>query len=197
MIDFIEGRLAYKSNKDIVLVCNGIGYSIIMSEYEIRSISLDENMKIFTRLIVREDSLTLYGFLDRNSRTLFDFLTTVSTIGPKVAMGILSNMEIVNIVKYIKTSNIEQLTKAPGIGKKTAQRIILELKDKLDGFDFLLAKTEDDFEEYEENLDKEPAIEALTNLGYNKYEASKALEKVDMSLDISEIIKQALKNLGR
>lgn len=197
MIDFIEGRLAYKSSKDIVLVCNGIGYSITMSEYEIRSISLDENMKIFTRLIVREDSLTLYGFLDRDSRMLFDLLTTVSTIGPKVAMGILSNMEIVNIVKYIKTSNIEQLTKAPGIGKKTAQRIILELKDKLDGFDFLLAKTEDNFEEYEEDIDKEPAIEALINLGYNKYEASKALEKVDMSLDISDIIKQALKNLGR
>ena len=168
-----------------------------MSEYEIRSISLDEDMKIFTRLIVREDSLTLYGFLDRDSRMLFDLLTTVSTIGPKVAMGILSNMEIANIVKYIKTSNIEQLTKVPGIGKKTAQRIILELKDKLDGFDFLLAKTENDFEEYEEDLDKEPAIEALINLGYNKYEASKALEKVDMSLDISDIIKQALKNLGR
>lgn len=197
MIDFIEGRLAYKSSKDIVLVCNGIGYSITMSEYEIRSISLDEDIKIFTRLIVREDSLTLYGFLDRDSRMLFDLLTTVSTIGPKVAMGILSNMEIVNIVKYIKTSNIEQLTKAPGIGKKTAQRIILELKDKLDGFDFLLAKTEDNFEEYEEDIDKEPAIEALINLGYNKYEASKALEKVDMSLDISDIIKQALKNLGR
>ena len=197
MIDFIEGRLAYKSNKDVVLFCNGIGYSITMSEYEIRSISLDEDMKIFTRLIVREDSLTLYGFLDRDSRMLFDLLTTVSTIGPKVAMGILSNMEIANIVKYIKTSNIEQLTKVPGIGKKTAQRIILELKDKLDGFDFLLAKTENDFEEYEEDLDKEPAIEALINLGYNKYEASKALEKVDMSLDISDIIKQALKNLGR
>ncbi len=197
MIDFIEGRLAYKSSKDIVLVCNGIGYSITMSEYQIRSISLDEDIKIFTRLIVREDSLTLYGFLDRDSRMLFDLLTTVSTIGPKVAMGILSNMEIANIVKYIKTSNIEQLTKVPGIGKKTAQRIILELKDKLDGFDFLLAKTENDFEEYEEDLDKEPAIEALINLGYNKYEASKALEKVDMSLDISDIIKQALKNLGR
>ena len=195
MIDFLRGTVTEINNKYIVVETNFIGYMINMSEIEIRELSPDDDVKIYTRLVVREDSLTLYGFLTRDVRRVFDLLTTVSSIGPKVGIGVLSNLSIADIIKAIRTSNIDSLTQAPGIGKKTAQRIILELKDKVSEFDIHI---EDEKETEIVNEDaKGPAVEALISLGYNKYEAQKALKSVDENLEISKMIKEGLKNLGR
>ncbi|CDZ75047.1 Holliday junction ATP-dependent DNA helicase RuvA [Peptoniphilus sp. ING2-D1G] len=196
MIDFLKGTIAKISLKYIILECGNIGYLVNMSENQIRELMTGEEIKIYTRLILREDSATLYGFLDEQYRDLFDLLTTVSSIGPKVGIGILSSLNLNEIIRSIRKSDIDILTRAPGVGKKTAQRIILELKDKISNFEF---------EEKEENIEdtvsgkglKEPAIEALISLGYNEFEARKALSNVDENLEISKMIKQALKNLGR
>ncbi|MDO5041216.1 MAG: Holliday junction branch migration protein RuvA [Peptoniphilus sp.] len=195
MIDFLKGTVSKVSLKYIILECGNIGYLINMSENQIRELMTGEEIKIYTRLIVREDSVTLYGFLDEEYRELFDLLTTVTSIGPKVGLGILSSLNLNEIVGSIRKSDIDVLTKAPGVGKKTAQRIILELKDKISNFEF---------EEKDESVAditakglKEPAIEALISLGYNEFEARKSLSNVDENLEISKMIKEALKNLGR
>lgn len=195
MIDFIKGNIDSKGLNYIVLENNNKGYLINMSDIEVRELELQENVKILTRLIVREDSITLYGFINNDSRDLFDLLTTVSSIGPKIAMGIISSISISKIINAINNSDVDTLTKAQGIGKKTAQRIILELKDKLDKYDFNIDKNEDLIIDREDNQD--PAVEALITLGYNKYEANLALKGIDKNQDISKIIKEALKNLGR
>ncbi len=196
MIDFLKGTISKVSLKYIILECGNIGYLVNMSENQTRELMTGEEIKIYTRLILREDSATLYGFLDEEYRELFDLLTTVSSIGPKVGIGVLSALHLNEIVGSIRKSDIDVLTRAPGIGKKTAQRIILELKDKISDFTF-----EDREESIEDTLSdkglKEPAIEALISLGYNEFEARKALSNVDENLEISKMIKQALKNLGR
>ncbi|MGO1579777.1 MAG: Holliday junction branch migration protein RuvA [Peptoniphilaceae bacterium] len=195
MIDFIKGNIDSKGLNYIVLENNSKGYLINMSDIEVRELELQENVKILTRLIVREDSITLYGFINNDSRDLFDLLTTVSSIGPKIAMGIISSISISKIINAINNSDVDTLTKAQGIGKKTAQRIILELKDKLDKYDFNIDENEDLILDKDDSQD--PAVEALITLGYNKYEANLALKEIDKNQDISKIIKEALKNLGR
>ncbi|MGO3751289.1 MAG: Holliday junction branch migration protein RuvA [Peptoniphilaceae bacterium] len=195
MIDFIKGNIDSKGLNYIVLENNSKGYLINMSDIEVRELELQENVKILTRLIVREDSITLYGFINNDSRDLFDLLTTVSSIGPKIAMGIISSISISKIINAINNSDVDTLTKAQGIGKKTAQRIILELKDKLDKYDFNIDENEDLILDKDDSQD--PAVEALITLGYNKYEANLALKGIDKNQDISKIIKEALKNLGR
>lgn len=196
MMDFIFGELVSIYDDSIVILNNGIGYSLRIPQMDMDKISIGEDLKIFTRMIVREDDISLYGFINKDSRTLFDLLTTVSGIGPKVGIGMLSNLSNSDIRGAILTENKAILTQAPGIGKKTGDRIILELKDKISKLVF------------EDNIDIEdkvvvkkddnlPAIEALITLGYNKYEAEEALKNVDETLDISKKIKEALKQLGR
>ncbi len=196
MMDFIFGELVSIYDDSIVILNNGIGYSLRIPQMDMDKISIGEDLKIFTRMIVREDDISLYGFINKDSRTLFDLLTTVSGIGPKVGIGMLSNLSNSDIRGAILTENKAILTQAPGIGKKTGDRIILELKDKISKLVF------------EDNIDIEdkvvvkkddnlPAIEALITLGYNKYEAEEALKNVDATLDISKKIKEALKQLGR
>ena len=196
MMDFIFGELVSIYDDSIVILNNGIGYSLRVPQIDIDKISIGEDLKIFTRMIVREDDISLYGFINKDSRTLFDLLTTVSGIGPKVGIGMLSNLSNSEIRKAILTENKAILTQAPGIGKKTGDRIILELKDKISKLVF-----EDNIDIEDKVLIKKddnlPAIEALITLGYNKYEAEEALKNVDETLDISKKIKEALKQLGR
>ncbi|MDO5715863.1 MAG: Holliday junction branch migration protein RuvA [Tissierellia bacterium] len=195
MIDYIRGKLVEKYDETIVVESNFIGYTINISAGT-EELILGEDIKIYTRLIVREDDMSLYGFIDKDSRLFFDLLKTVTGIGPRVANGIISTIQTSDLRQGILMEDEKTLMEAPGVGKKTAQRIILELKDKITKYSFEnleLTKNPPIMDSKEHT----PALEALLTLGYSEYEAMQALEKVDNTQDISLIIKDALKLMGR
>lgn len=194
MIEFLKGRVHSTDRGYLVLETNGIGYIINMVSRELHTFYKNEEVFINIRLILREDAAILYGFKDGETRNAFDLLTSVTGIGPKLAMGILDGDDVSNIAKYILSKDEKSLTKLPGVGKKSAQRIILELKDKVEKLNLDLDFTKEETPLFDENDD--PAVEALISLGYNVYDAKKSLEKVDASLDISERIREALKLMG-
>lgn len=194
MIEFLKGKVHSTDRGYLVLESNGIGYIVNMVERELHTFYEKEEVFINIRLVLREDAAILYGFRDTETRDAFDLLTTVSGIGPKLAMGILDGDDVTNIAKYIVSKDEKSLTKLPGVGKKTAQRIILELKDKIEKLNLDLCQVNKDETVFEEKDD--PAVEALISLGYNVYDAKKSLEKIDPSLDISERIREALKLMG-
>lgn len=194
MIEFLKGRVHSTDRGYLILETNGIGYIINMVSRELHTFYKNEEVFINIRLILREDAAILYGFKDSETRNAFDLLTSVTGIGPKLAMGILDGDDVSNIAKYILSKDEKSLTKLPGVGKKTAQRIILELKDKVEKLNLDLDFTKEETPLFDENDD--PAVEALISLGYNVYDAKKSLEKVDASLDISERIREALKLMG-
>ena len=194
MIEFLRGRVHSTDRGYLVLESNGIGYIVHMVERELHTFYENEEVFINIRLVLREDAAILYGFRDSETRDAFDLLTTVSGIGPKLAMGILDGDDVTNIAKYIISKDEKSLTKLPGVGKKTAQRIILELKDKIEKLNLDLSHVNKEETIFEEKDD--PAVEALISLGYNVYDAKKSLEKIDPSLDISERIREALKLMG-
>lgn len=194
MIEFLKGKVHSTDRGYLVLESNGIGYIVNMVERELHTFYEKEEVFINIRLVLREDAAILYGFRDTETRDAFDLLTTVSGIGPKLAMGILDGDDVTNIAKYIISKDEKSLTKLPGVGKKTAQRIILELKDKIEKLNLDLSQVNKDETVFEEKDD--PAVEALISLGYNVYDAKKSLEKIDPSLDISERIREALKLMG-
>lgn len=196
MIDYIYGEINLIEEDTVVVENNSIGYLIKMPLRDTSGYSVGIKEKIYTRLIVREDDMSLYGFKEKDTRILFDLLTTVSGIGPKVGLGILSNLSNSEIRTAIISEDKKILMQAPGIGKKTGDRIILELKDKVSKYEFDSNISVEDVAETKKD-DDSPAIEALITLGYNRYEAKEALEKVDKNLDISGKIKEALKQLGR
>lgn len=191
MIEFLKGKVHSTDRGYLVLEANGIGYIINMISRELHTFYKNEEVFINIRLILREDAAVLYGFKDSETRDAFDLLTTVTGIGPKLAMGILDGDDASNIAKYIISKDDKALMKLPGVGKKTAQRIILELKDKVEKLNLDLNLEKEFVNTFDENDD--PAVEALISLGYNVYDAKKALEKVDISLDISDRIREALK----
>lgn len=194
MIEFLRGKVVSNDKGYLVLENNGVGYIIYMISRELHSFYKNDEALINTRLILREDSATFYGFKSIKARDAFDLLTTVTGIGPKLAMGILDGDEVSNILKYILMKDEKSLTKLPGVGKKTAQRIIIELKDKVEK---LGVEIEPDEEIILSNYsDDDPAVEALISLGYNKFDAKKVLDKIDSNLDISDRIREALKFMG-
>lgn len=194
MIEFLKGKVHSTDRGYLVLESNGIGYIVNMVERELHTFYENEEVFINIRLVLREDAAILYGFRDSETRDAFDLLTTVSGIGPKLAMGILDGDDVTNIAKYIISKDEKSLTKLSGVGKKTAQRIILELKDKIEKLNLDLSHVNKEETIFEEKDD--PAVEALISLGYNVYDAKKSLEKIDPSLDISERIREALKLMG-
>lgn len=198
MLDFIKGNISEIYEGEIVLDNNDIGYLISISQLDISKLSLNEELKIYLRLILREDNISLYGFLNKDSRILFDLLNTVSSVGPKLSMTILGALGSSQLRSAILSEDANILTKSPGVGKKTANRIILELKDKIskksftEDLDLSILDSSDTID-----INNDPAIEALLSLGYNEYEAKIALRNVDQSQELSEIIRQALKVMAK
>lgn len=190
MYDFFKGIVEYKKNDHLVLLNNGIGYKIFASMNTLKELELYEEHTIFVELIVREDSLSLYGFYNELERDVYRLLTTVSGVGPKVALGLLSGLDLGNLVNAIKGADTSILTKAPGIGKKTADRIILELRDKMDGI--VIENTLP----ISNNL--RDAEDALGSLGYSNFEVVRVLKEIYVEgMSLEEIIKVALRNLVR
>ena len=194
MISYIKGTITHKGETFVVLECQGIGYKISVSDKALSRLDQQQETMLYTFLYVKEDSISLFGFLTEQEQSLFERLLSVSGIGPKGALGFLSQMTPQEIVLAIVSEDIRALTKAPGIGKKTAQRVVLELKDKVKAEDAL---KETHLEQKQENSGaKWEAIEGLTALGYSKSEAVKAVHaSYQEGLSVEEILKLALKKM--
>ncbi|TDT47625.1 Holliday junction branch migration protein RuvA [Fonticella tunisiensis] len=192
MIAHIKGIPEEYGEDYVVIDCGGVGYSISMPLNEIEKVKKQGGrVKIYTYHYVREDQMGLYGFLDKEALSMFKMLINVSGVGPKAALSMLSSISPSNMILAIITGDDKTLSKAQGIGKKLAQRIILELKDKFKDYSFL---PED--EETTGNIDQTgEAMGALMSLGYTRQEAASVLGKVDKTKSIEEIVKDALKLL--
>lgn len=180
MFSYIKGNLEVKSNGFVVIDVNGIGFKIFMSENAINKLEdIGKVVKVYTYMNVREDDISLYGFNSNEELRMFELLIGVSGIGAKSAVAILSNIEPSTFALAVISDDVDRLTKLPGIGKKSAQRIILELKDKLKNENVdVKVEAETIRTEIEDNKNKNEAIAALKVLGYRNTEIEKAFEKI-------------------
>ena len=192
MITQIKGRLIEKSPTELVVDCNGIGYSINISLNTYSQIGDDENIKLYTYLLIKEDSHSLYGFFKKSERSLFKLLISVSGVGASTARMMLSSLSPSEIISAIMSENVQVVQSIKGIGLKTAQRIILELKDKV------LSLDEAGDDSLTLNKQSEEASSALEVLGYSKKQTSKLLSKIiseNPGINVESIIKKALNKL--
>lgn len=193
MIHYIKGKISLKMETGIVVENIGIGYEILIPDNSpLYAAKEDEEVTIYTALVVREDDMSLYGFHDRENLDLFYTLRTVNGVGPKVAMALLSVLSSSDIKMAIGSEDAVSLTRAPGIGKKTALRIVLELKDKFKDFD--QGSSPEDVKIT--GSVKTEAINGLMGLGFSRSEALEAIKTVDTGgedLTTEELIRQALR----
>ena len=199
MIAYIKGKLETKSSTYVVVDVNGIGYKIFMSGTAISEMAeTGEEVKIHTHYYVREDNISLYGFNTQEELKMFELLLSVSGVGAKSAIAMLSAIKPSSFALAVISNDVKALTKIPGVGPKSAQRIILELKDKLKT-EQALAET-DDVEIktiIANNSNVDEAVTALQVLGYTRKEIEKAFERMpNKDLSVEDLIKQALKILG-
>ncbi len=207
MIRFVSGICEYIDEKEIVVNNQGIGYAIIVPDSVTDSIgSTGKEVKIFTYLSVREDAIQLFGFLKRDELELFKMLIKVSGMGPKSAIALLSTLSASDIKFAIIAGDSKAIAKAPGIGAKTAGKVVLELKDRIDYIESVedalgegevsskKSKNEDD----KSALIRREAAEALEALGYSPTDALKAIRSVDISEDMTteELLRQSLKHIS-
>ena len=191
MIATLEGRVSHKGADHLVLLVGGVGVEVSAPFRTIESINNDHAF-LFTRLIVREDSLTLYGFATETERELFDTFLKISGIGPKLAITILSTLSVDNVRAAVSNEKPEIMQRVPGVGKKTAEKIVFELRDKLPA-------TLDDLPSSDYASVNADVIDALIGLGYSVVEAQAAMQAIpaDAPEDSEERIFLALQSLGR
>ena len=192
MITQIKGRLIEKSPTELVIDCNGIGYSINISLNTYSQIGDDENIKLFTHLIIKEDSHSLYGFFKKSERSLFKLLISVSGVGASTARMMLSSLSPGEIISAIMSDSVQIIQSIKGIGTKTAQRVILELKDKV----MMLDESEN--EHFTLTNESTEASSALEVLGYSQKQTSKILTQImseNPGINVETLIKKALNKL--
>ena len=198
MIDYIRGKLADKELTHVAIETAGVGYSVSipLSTYE----KLPEPGKdalIYIHYYVREDDVKLYGFASKADREIFRHLITVNSVGPKVAMGIMSGISIENLVMYVNAGDTAGLKKVPGVGLKTAERIIIELKGKLGAYSSSPATSLPRSKSSIARGRKDEAYAAMLSLGYNDKQVAKAIDRVSLEIgedaQIEEWIRMALK----
>ena len=196
MIGYLRGKVTYLLADHAFLEVQGVGYRLFISDTTRRELRLNEEVRLFTYLSVREDALQLYGFATQREYDTFQLLISVSGIGPKVALGILSHITLDGLCRAIQNKQTTILTKLPGIGKKSAERLVLELKDKVSytGDEEELVLVSED-EVADDKIAEAQA--ALVSLGYTQAEITPALKKAAKGKDTAEIIKLALKFLSR
>jgi len=193
MIHHLKGQLIEKNPTYVVIECNGIGYSVNISLHTFSLISDSESVSLYTHLQVKEDSHTLYGFAEKSEREIFRLLISVSGVGTNTARMMLSSLQPREVTEAIASGNVPTIQSVKGIGAKTAQRIILDLKDKV-----LKVLGDDEVFISQSNTNKEEALSALEILGYNRRQAGKVVEKIlkeDPESTVESIIKLALKKL--
>jgi Holliday junction DNA helicase RuvA len=195
MIGYLTGKIVLKKPTKIILDVSGVGYLINISISTFEKIPEEsETVSLFTYLNVKEDALDLYGFWTIDEKEMFELLISVSGIGPKIAQSILSAIQIDELKEAIKFGNLSRLTATPGVGRKTAERMILELKDKVDSLDQI------DISRVSGFSIKNDAVLALTNLGYNQKTAANIIRQImesTPSVSIEELVKEALIKLNR
>lgn len=193
MYEFLSGRLTEKNPTFVVIDNNGIGYMVNISLNTFSKIKDEEKVKLYTYFYVREDAQILYGFADVNERELFRFLLSVSGVGASTARLILSSLTTEEVYEAITTGNASVLQSVKGVGGKTAQRIVIDLKDKLSKAGIELEKVD-----FAHNTIKDEALSGLLILGFNKLAAEKALNRIlkqGTVTNVEELIKEALKML--
>ena len=198
MFAYIKGSLEEKSNGYVVIEAGGVGYKIFMSNTSIGKLGERGNIvKVHTYYYVREDNVSLYGFSSKEELAMFELLISVSGIGAKSAITMLSNIEPSRFALAVITNDIKELTKIPGVGSKSAQRIVLELKDKLKA-DNEISKTKEIVSHIEKDDILDEATAALQILGYNRRDIEDVYSKFDRSdMTTEEIIRFSLRYLGK
>ena len=201
MYSYIRGELAEINSDHIVLDVNGIGYQIYIPTNSLNYLpSIGEMVKIHTYLYIREDAMMLYGFLTRDDLDMFKMLITVSGIGPKGGLGILSTLSTDDLRFAVLSDDAKAIAKAPGIGPKTAQRVIIDLKDKMSLEEAFEKKLEHTTNKVlpENNSIKNDAVLALNALGYSSTESLKTVSKVEITedMDVEDVLKAALKHMS-
>lgn len=193
MIHHLKGQLIEKNPTQVIIDCNGVGYEVNISLNTFTKIPDSEAISLYTYLQVKEDSHTLYGFAEKSEREIFKLLISVSGVGTSTARTMLSSLEPAEVTEAIASGNVPTIQSVKGIGAKTAQRVILDLKDKV-----LKVMGEDEVFVSQDNTNKEEALSALEILGYNRRQAGKVVDKIlkeDPASTVESIIKQALKKL--
>lgn len=194
MIHHIKGRLVEKSPTHAIIEASGIGYFLNISLITFSKLGNDENCTLYTHLSIKEDAHTLYGFVEKSEREIFRQLISVNGVGASTARIMLSSMTAEEITTAIVTSDVNALKSIKGIGAKSAQRIIVDLKDKLGKIDGI----EQNILTFANNTNRDEALSALLALGFIKNSVEKVLNKVlkaQPDLDVENLIKEALKNL--
>ena len=194
MIHHIKGRLVEKSPTHAIIEASGLGYFVNISLITFSKLGNDENCKLYTHLSIKEDAHTLYGFAEKGEREIFRQLISVNGVGASTARIMLSSMTAEEITTAIVTSDVNALKSIKGIGGKSAQRIIVDLKDKLGKIDGI----EQNILTFANNTNRDEALSALLALGFIKNSVEKVLNKVlkaQPDLDVEDLIKEALKNL--
>lgn len=189
MIGFLEGKLGGIAGGSALVICGGVGYKVAVSAYALGKIAGQETVALYIHTHVREDQLNLFGFLDEDELEMFELLISVSGIGPKAALGILSIADPNTIRTAIVHKDASLLTRVSGVGKKTAEKVIVELQNKV---------KESELHGTAQAVADQDALEALTAMGYTVGDAREALKLVAPDIrDVGARIRQALKNLGK
>ncbi len=190
MFAFIEGKVCIISEGIIAVLCGGIGYEIVVSKkLEVKN---DDNIRLYTKLIHREDAMMLYGFLTREEKNMFNILMSASGVGPKLAMEILSTYSITDLMHILFNRDISLLKKVSGMGIKKAEKLLFELRDKIEKIDINVSSSEIG------SGNESDVVKALISLGFSNAEAIKALSEVENkdNMITEDLISNALRNLS-
>lgn len=193
MIAHIQGKLVEKTPTEVVIDCSGVGYHINISLHTYSLLPVSDHIKLFTYLQIKEDAHTLFGFVEKSEREIFKMLLSVSGIGASIARTMLSSLDPKQIIQAIASGDVATIQSIKGIGAKTAQRAILDLKDKV-----LKLYDLDEVSITQNNTNRDEALSALEVLGFVRKSAEKVVEKIvkeNPDASVETIIKQALKNL--
>ena len=191
MIGYLSGKIKFVFQDCCILDVHGVGYKIFVDNPTLQALKIDEAAEFFIHTAVREDAINLFGFKDRETFELFELLLTVSGIGAKIALGIVSKISANDFAAAVSRQDLKILTKLPGVGKKSAERILLELKDKI--------RPPEKFSQpiVINSTARDEAREALEALGYTAAEISSVFEKAPPDFSTEQLIKSALKELNR
>ena len=193
MIAHLQGKLVEKNPTEVIIDCNGVGYHVNISLHTYSLLPNSDAIKLFTYLQIKEDSHTLFGFVEKSEREIFKMLLSVSGIGASIARTMLSSLEPKQIIQAIASADVVTIQKIKGIGSKTAQRVILDLKDKV-----LKLYDLDEVSMIQNNTNKDEALSALEVLGFVRKSSERVVEKIvkeNPEATVENIIKLALKNL--
>ena len=197
MIFNVKGELTYTDPAFAVVECGGVGFKCFISMTTLKELpSVGKEVNLYTHLTVREDAMDLYGFYSLNELEAFKLLITVSGVGPKAAMAILSVLPYDRLSVAVSSGDVRAIQQANGVGKKTAERVVLELKDKMAGIGGASSGVVEGIQAVSNSTNSSEAVEVLVSLGYDRSDAATVVAGFDTSLSVDEIVMKSLKKLA-